>query len=88
MMKKKVLVIGSTGTIGSAVVSELEHDCDVIKVGGSSGDYTVDIAYVYHYWTEGQYHEKGRLFPYLLYIYLILLVFVLIIKNYPGFLPS
>ncbi len=43
-MNKKVLVIGATGTIGKAIVAELERDCDVIKVGGSSGDYTVDIA--------------------------------------------
>jgi NAD(P)-dependent dehydrogenase (short-subunit alcohol dehydrogenase family) len=43
-VKKKVLIIGATGTIGSAVVSELERDCDVIKVGRSSGDETVDIA--------------------------------------------
>ena len=42
-MRKKVLVIGATGTIGKAVVAELEHDCDVIKVGRSSGDYQVDI---------------------------------------------
>ena len=43
-MKKKILVIGATGTIGKAIVAELEADCDVIKVGGSSGDHTVDIA--------------------------------------------
>ncbi len=43
-MTKKVLVIGATGTIGKAIIAELERDCDVIKVGGSSGDHTVDIA--------------------------------------------
>ncbi len=43
-MRKKVIVIGATGTIGQAIVAELESDCDVIKVGGSSGDHTVDIA--------------------------------------------
>ena len=41
---KKVLVIGATGTIGKAICAELARDCTVIKVGGSSGDYTVDIA--------------------------------------------
>lgn len=43
-MAKKVLVIGATGTIGKAIVAELAGDCNVIKVGGSSGDFTVDIA--------------------------------------------
>ncbi len=43
-MKKKVLVIGATGAIGKAIVAELERDCEVIKVGGHSGDETVDIA--------------------------------------------
>jgi len=44
MNKKKVLVIGASGTIGGAICEELATDCDVIKVSGSSGDYTVDIA--------------------------------------------
>lgn len=43
-MKKKVLLIGATGTIGQAVSKELECDCEIIKVGGSSGEHTVDIA--------------------------------------------
>jgi len=43
-MRKKVLVIGATGTIGQAVVAELERDCEVIEVGGSTGEYQVDIA--------------------------------------------
>lgn len=42
-MAKKVLVIGATGTLGSAIVANLESDCDVIKVGGTTGDYNVDI---------------------------------------------
>lgn len=41
---KKVLVIGATGTIGKAICAELSRDCQVIAVGGSSGDATVDIA--------------------------------------------
>lgn len=40
----KILLIGATGTIGQAVVKELERDCEIIKVGGSSGDHQVDIA--------------------------------------------
>ncbi len=43
-MTKKVLVIGATGTLGRAIVTELERDCLVIKVGNSSGDEVVDIA--------------------------------------------
>lgn len=41
---KKVLLIGATGTIGKAIAKELERDCEIIKVGGSSGDHQVDIA--------------------------------------------
>lgn len=41
---KKVLIIGATGTIGKAICNELSRDCQVIKVGGHSGDYKVDIA--------------------------------------------
>jgi len=42
-MGKKVLVIGATGTLGKAIVANLEPDCEVIKVGGSTGEYNVDI---------------------------------------------
>lgn len=42
-MKKKVIVIGATGTIGKAIVANLEADCDLIQVGSRSGDYQVDI---------------------------------------------
>lgn len=41
---KKILVIGATGTIGEAICHELSRDCHIIKVGNTSGDYTVDIA--------------------------------------------
>lgn len=41
---KKVLVVGATGTIGKAICAELSRDCQLIKVGSSSGDDTVDIA--------------------------------------------
>ncbi len=40
----KVLVVGATGTIGKAVVELLEKDHEVIKVGGRSGEYTVDLS--------------------------------------------
>lgn len=41
---KKVLVIGASGTIGKGICAELSRDCQLIKVGSSSGDDTVDIA--------------------------------------------
>lgn len=41
---KKVVVIGATGTIGKAICDELSRDCEIIKVGNTSGDYTADIA--------------------------------------------
>jgi len=39
----KILVVGATGTIGSAVVNELGSRHDIIKAGRKSGDVTVDI---------------------------------------------
>lgn len=42
-MKKTVLVIGATGILGQAVAQEFERDSEVIRVGRTSGDYTVDI---------------------------------------------
>src|SRR5215213_1143903 len=39
----KVIIVGATGTIGSAVVNELSKRHDVIKVGKSSGEIQVDI---------------------------------------------
>ncbi|KTD56529.1 short chain dehydrogenase [Legionella shakespearei] len=39
----KVMVIGGTGLIGSAVVNELKPRHEVITVGHSDGEYTVDI---------------------------------------------
>ncbi len=40
----KIVIIGATGTIGSAVSSELEKKHEVIRVGYNDGDYRVDIA--------------------------------------------
>jgi NAD(P)-dependent dehydrogenase (short-subunit alcohol dehydrogenase family) len=42
-MPKKILVIGATGTIGKAIVQELQSDCTVIPVGNASGEDRVDI---------------------------------------------
>jgi len=39
----KILIIGATGTIGSAVVNELGSRHEIIKAGSKSGDVTVDI---------------------------------------------
>lgn len=39
----KIVIIGSTGTIGMAVTKNLEARHNVIKVGNTKGDYQVDI---------------------------------------------
>lgn len=39
----KTLIIGSSGTIGKAVVNELKDDTDIITANRHSGDYQVDI---------------------------------------------
>lgn len=41
--RKKIMVVGGTGTIGHAVIKELSQRHDVICVAHSHGDYTVDI---------------------------------------------
>ncbi|MBJ6723507.1 short chain dehydrogenase [Geomesophilobacter sediminis] len=40
----RIIVIGATGTIGTAVVNLLSQDHTVVKVGNKSGDFQVDIA--------------------------------------------
>ena len=40
----KIIVVGATGTLGKAIVGELNTDHEVIPVGFSSGDIRVDIA--------------------------------------------
>lgn len=42
----KVLIIGASGTIGSAIFRELEKDTDLISASLNSGDYNVDLANV------------------------------------------
>jgi NAD(P)-dependent dehydrogenase (short-subunit alcohol dehydrogenase family) len=39
----KVLIIGSTGTIGSAILNELKKDTDIITASFSGGDIQVDL---------------------------------------------
>ncbi|GAB4044507.1 short chain dehydrogenase [Spirosoma litoris] len=39
----KIIIIGATGTIGKHVVSALEKDNEILKVGSKSGDMQVDI---------------------------------------------
>src|SRR5690242_8403445 len=41
--KMKIIVIGASGTIGQAVVKELESRHEIIKAGFSTGDLRVDI---------------------------------------------
>lgn len=43
MSKKNVLLIGASGTIGQAIIRELERDCNIIRVGNTSGDFQVNI---------------------------------------------
>ena len=40
----KIIIVGATGTLGSAITSDLEKDHDIVKVGSSGGDFQVDIA--------------------------------------------
>ncbi len=40
----KIIVVGATGTIGSAVTNELEGRHEIVKVGGNRGDVQVDMA--------------------------------------------
>ena len=39
----KILLVGATGTIGSAIVGELGGRHEIMKAGSKSGDVTVDI---------------------------------------------
>ena len=38
----KILIVGASGTIGTAVVNELKQRNDIVTAGRKSGDYTVD----------------------------------------------
>ena len=40
----RVLLIGASGTIGSAIFKELKKDTDIISASLNSGDYPVDLA--------------------------------------------
>lgn len=39
----KILIVGATGTIGRAVVNELNDRHELILAGSKSGDITVDM---------------------------------------------
>lgn len=41
--RKKIILIGATGTMGRHLTKSWEKDHDIIKVGSKSGDYKVDI---------------------------------------------
>ena len=43
-MRKKVVLIGASGVLGSVVAAALAERADVVKVGGTRGDHRVDIA--------------------------------------------
>jgi NAD(P)-dependent dehydrogenase (short-subunit alcohol dehydrogenase family) len=40
----KILIVGATGTIGTAVANELKQRHDIVTAGRKSGDYTVDTS--------------------------------------------
>ena len=40
----KILLIGATGTIGSAIDRELSPRHEIVRIGRSSGDFQVDIS--------------------------------------------
>ena len=40
----KIIIVGATGTLGTAATAELEKDHEVVKVGFEDGDIQVDIA--------------------------------------------
>ncbi len=40
---KRVLVIGASGTIGSAICAELARDTEIVRANYSSGDFRVDL---------------------------------------------
>lgn len=54
----KIVIVGATGTLGSAITKELEQDHEVIKVGFSSGDLNVDISNIDS--IRAMYEKVGR----------------------------
>lgn len=42
-MKKKILIVGASGTLGSAIAEALEGRHDIIRAGRSSGDVKIDM---------------------------------------------
>lgn len=43
MENKKIIIVGSTGTIGKKVIELLENDYEVVTINRTSGDYQADI---------------------------------------------
>lgn len=43
MDRKKIIVVGSTGTIGQKVVAQLEHDYEIVTINRNSGYYQADM---------------------------------------------
>lgn len=41
----KIVVVGGSGTIGSAIVKELSDRHEIVTIGKKSGDYQMDITY-------------------------------------------
>ena len=40
----KILLVGASGTIGSAIVKELKKDTDILSASLNSGNYKVDLS--------------------------------------------
>ncbi len=54
----KVIVVGATGTLGSAITADLKKDHEVVEVGFSDGDVKVDIADIES--IKAMYQEIGE----------------------------
>lgn len=39
----KIVIVGASGTIGQELVKSLENENEIVKVGFSKGDYTIDM---------------------------------------------
>ena len=60
-MNMKIVMIGATGTIGSAVAKELVERHDIVKVGGTGGDVQVDMTSLDS--IRQMYKKLGKLMP-------------------------
>ena len=39
-----IMLVGALGTIGQAIKKELVDDCELVLVGNTSGDFSVDLS--------------------------------------------